>query len=207
METEIKETTTFRFEELDPEVQERVLDEQRTWNTEGIDWWDCVYEDAKHMGALMGIEIANIHFTGFYSQGDGACFQGHYECKPDAVEAIKAETDDKELLHIAEKFTQLQVEVKMTAGITFECKIESRGNYCHSGTMGLGDWGLEAFSEIPDTDMTVRGWCDEFLTLFRAFADWIYERLEAEYEYLESDESVKQALEDEVFDEDGRLIR
>lgn len=40
----------------------------------------------------------------------------------------------------------------------------------------------------------------------RAFAEWIYETLEAEHDYLMSDEVVDMQLEDQTFDENGSEV-
>jgi hypothetical protein len=46
----------------------------------------------------------------------------------------------------------------------------------------------------------------EVTLLMRDFADWIYERLEQEHDYLLSDETVDEQLADANFDEDGTII-
>ena len=39
------------------------------------DWYESTFDDAKAIGALMGMDIDGIYFSGFCSQGDGACFE------------------------------------------------------------------------------------------------------------------------------------
>jgi arginyl-tRNA synthetase len=41
------------------------------------DWWDCTYESFKDRMNDVGIEVEDMHFSGFWSQGDGACFDGY----------------------------------------------------------------------------------------------------------------------------------
>lgn len=68
---------TFEFNELTDEAKEVA----RAWWREGAldyDWYDFIFEDATTVGKCMGIDVENILFTGFNSQGDGACFEGHY---------------------------------------------------------------------------------------------------------------------------------
>ena len=49
---------------------------------------------------------------------------------------------------------------------------------------------------------------DEVQTLLRDFADWIYARLEEEYEYRTSDEQVEESIRanEYEFDEDGDMV-
>ena len=93
-----EERDCFYYDELSDEAKENA----RNWyrgedNGLDYDWWDSVYEDTKEIGKLMGIDIEEIYFSGFWSQGDGACFVGNYEYKPGFVEAVKeyAATDNK----------------------------------------------------------------------------------------------------------------
>lgn len=160
---------------------EQLVEKHRHWNVDGVDWWDAVYEDAKHMGALMGIEVLDIEFSGFWHQGDGCSFYGMYRYAPDAVSAIKSEApEDKELHALAERLTLLQVESRLLGEETFSCRIGQTGRYW---TMYIDfSWDLEVDLE------------DEFLKVFKDFASWIYKSLENEYEYLTSDEQVIEAL-------------
>jgi hypothetical protein len=47
---------------------------------------------------------------------------------------------------------------------------------------------------------------NDLQALLCRFADWIYEQLEAENDYLHSDEYVDERLADDEFDEDGVLV-
>lgn len=171
-------------------------------------WWDCVYEDAVHIGSLMGIEIdertrpgrkkpeLSIYFSGFGSQGDGASFEGNYMPKPDAIKAIQSETNDEELLRIAVELTALQVVAKLSGYDLRGARIRTQGRYGHSGGMHV---------EVHD-DLDEYVYEEPLANLMRAFADWIYRSLECESEYLTSDECIDERLRDETFDEDGDII-
>lgn len=45
------------------------------------EWWDCTYDEFKLEMLEKGITVADINFTGFWSQGDGACFTGTIDMK------------------------------------------------------------------------------------------------------------------------------
>lgn len=41
-----------------------------------LEWWDSVHEDFTVEMDAKGVRVHNIYFSGFWSQGDGACFEG-----------------------------------------------------------------------------------------------------------------------------------
>lgn len=46
-----KKVTVFEFKELDPKIQQKVLEKNAYINVDGgFDWWDSTYEDAKRVG-------------------------------------------------------------------------------------------------------------------------------------------------------------
>lgn len=208
------------FSELSDRAKDTARDAHRYADVEHNDWWDSVYEDAVRMGELLGITIGtctrrttnnkevkytDINFSGFCSQGDGACFAGRYAYAPDAHAKISTETDDEELRRIAAELTSIQVALKLLYGTTAEIGITSgSSNYCHSNTMEFA----ASFADCDDGDMyaldpdTEKQLCQ----LVRDFADWIYAQLEAEHDYLTSDEHLDQYLTELEFDEDGNEI-
>lgn len=57
-------------------AQQALIEKYRYINVEWGNWWDYVEEGFKERMKAEGIEVAEIFFSGFYSQGDGACFNG-----------------------------------------------------------------------------------------------------------------------------------
>lgn len=179
-------------------IRDQVLEKHREWQVEH-EWWDFVYEDAKRMGALMGIEIDEIQFSGFWSQGDGASFTGEYRCKPDAVEAVTRECNgtDQELIRIATELTRLQVTWKLRHGFTWECSIKRYDHVhhhsAHSGIM------VTSWSDDQDEYQTAgSAACNEMdkevERFMRDFANWIYKQLEAEHEDLTCEDTVIECI-------------
>src|SRR5690606_14525245 len=90
---EIVETTVYRLDELSDEAKV----EARAWYRRGgfdYDWYDAVYEDFQRIAEILGVRFKTrtirfmgggtrqqpcIWFSGFCSQGDGACFEGRYD--------------------------------------------------------------------------------------------------------------------------------
>jgi hypothetical protein len=65
---------------------------------------------------------------------------------------------------------------------------------------------VEADDDQDVVKMNDEGLEDDVTQLMRDFADWIYKNLEAEHDYLTSDECIDQYLAEEKFDADGDMI-
>lgn len=217
--SDVIDKTEFTYDELSESAKERALDETRSQEYH-YDWWDCIYEDAVCIGALMGIRIDThavktnrgreyqetcIFFSGFCSQGDGACYTGHYS-RP-AHDVVKAITEyapqDEELKRIAEGLTVLQVTARMKYGGHVSAIVTTSGNYSHSGTMSVEVDFHEDVRDLPTDDIVT-----DLTQLLRDFADWIYKQLEAEDEYIHSEEYIVEGFKanENLFDEDGVML-
>lgn len=209
--------TTLTFDELPETAKQHARNEHTGEGYLDYDWWDCTYEDAVRMAEILGITISttshagrkpgttylttDISFSGFWSQGDGASFEGDYEFAPDAVAKIAAETKDEELLRIATELYLLQLARRMSGLEPFSASIKTSGRYSHSGTMGVSVSADDDDGESGEDDNLEKS----VTQLMRDFADWIYKQLEAQHDWLLSDECVDEALKELAFDEDGNL--
>ena len=146
-------------------------------------WWDHVYDDAKTIGGLMGIEIDKIYFSGFSYQGDGACFEGAYSYKKGSVKAVKDYApQDNELHLIVSKLYEIQRP--MFYGLV--AHVKQSGHYNHEHCTQIDIYNE---SEIGDyyIDASVH---DELSDILKDFMRWIYKQLDSEYWYLMSDEAI-----------------
>lgn len=138
-------------------------------------WWSATYDDAKAAAATMGIDIADIAFSGFWSQGDGASFTGSYAYQKGAAAAIREYAPkDTELHRIADELQRVQRVnfYRLRADIS-----KSRHRYQHEYTMAV---------EVDRTDGVDADLHDAHDTVTEAMRDlarWIYKQLEREYEY------------------------
>lgn len=218
----------MKYEDLDDKAKEKA----REWYTRNAfcdsSDWDHVYADAVRIGALMGIEIGmrsvlkvrggsyeepDINFSGFWSQGDGACWAGYLrtaQCEG-AVERVRKETGANEALgelagqaeaihgmiaahHMMRRLADADFdddypEVELGMSI----KIEGKSHHGFSTRMR----DVEVTDEIEKA-------VNEFV---EEFADWIYNSLESEHDYQTSDEAVVEAITSNNynFDEDGDI--
>lgn len=208
-------TTVYQYDEL---PDERAKEKAREWYAscvfnDSCDW-DCIYEDAATVAEILGIEIStspdrlmgggtrmkpDIYFSGFSSQGDGACFEGNYVYAKGAAKKIREYApQDAELHRIADALQEVQRRhfYRLVAGMAH------RGHYHHSGCMDVSVADSEnEYRDIGDAE-------DDIRQLMRDFADWVYNQLEKEYEYLTSDEAVEEAIRanEYEFDEDGERV-
>ena len=205
-------TTVYRIDEL----PEGAKDSARAWYREGgfdHDWYDAVYEDFQRIAELLGIRLKTrttrlvggrtredpcIWFSGFWSQGDGACWEGTYSYRKSAAAELRAYApQDKTLHRIAETLqaTQRQNFYQLRAEVTH------RGNYYHAYSMIIDVTRDSPVAQeiIGDAEAVVIG-------ALRDLADWLYRQLELEYDYLTSDEAVDETLvaNGYTFTEEGR---
>lgn len=192
-----RKVITYSFDELSEEVKKKVLDRNRYWNVEGFEWWDYIYDDAKAVAKILGIEINDIYFSGFYSQGDGACFEGFYEYAKDSCKKIREYAPkDKELHRIADTLRELQRQHFYTVWAS----VKHRGYYYNEICTEISvDW-----EKGPDFKNTH----DEVCETLRDFMRWIYRRLEEEYGHLTSDTVIQDtfAANESEFTEDGKIF-
>lgn len=191
-----KTYTVYNFDELD----ESAKDNARQWYRAGTldyEWWDFVYDDAKACAKIIGIDIDNIYFSGFSSQGDGACFTGEYIYAKGAAKAIRDYAPmDKELHRIADELQKIQSR----NFYALYAEVKHFGRHHHSGSMAVQVVNSKASrgGANDDAHYTIK-------ELMRDFADWVYMSLEREYDYLMSDEAVDESIlsNEYTFDENG----
>ncbi len=187
------ETIVYTFDELTEEAQEKAIENLHDINT-GHEWWDFVYEDSKEIAKLFGLDIEKIYFSGFSSQGDGACVEGSYYYKKGGLKAVKDYAPKDEELHQIVKDIQ---KAQKPFLYSYSAKIKQRGFYMHSGCTQFGcDYEYGNWEHEDDIEEALR-----------EFMDWIYSRLEKEYEYLTSKEAIKETIiaNEYEFTEDGEL--
>lgn len=230
------ERETFTFEQLSDDAKERARQRYLESDPYDYDWWDCIYEDAITIAEMMGITIKTteqktmggksyqrpcLYFSGFWSQGDGACFTGdwHPFGNPGAVvrEVRRYAPKDKTLHRLALALAKASRDSDHFGYV--RTRITHSGNYYHSHSVSIeteiempddyDDWPefkQAAFKAIVG-DAAERIESDVKDTL-RAYMDWIYSRLNEEWDYMHEDAYVDEYLSDQdtFYDEDGDEI-
>lgn len=196
---ELIEIETYRLEEL-PEAA-RV--NARSWYREtGLDyeWHDFTFDDFERVCDILGVSLKTdivrlrggatrrqpcIYFSGFWNQGDGACFEGFYSYAKGAHRRIRSHAPlDTELHAIADSLRTVQRRnfYQLSAGVTHH------GRYYHEHSMTISVERDGTFLDVAADDE------EAIAEALRDLACWLYRRLSAEYEYLSSDEAVDESI-------------
>ena len=185
--------TIYKFDELSDEAKEKA----REWfRDDALDyeWYDGVEDDFKEIGKLLGINVTKVYFSGFWSQGDGACFEGSYYYEKGSVKKLtEYAPQDKELHRIAKELQQAQKPNFYGVYGT----IKHRGHYYHKMCTEIDLYRDDRETIIGE---------DDIIELLRNLMGWLYRTLEREYEYLNSDEQVDETIRinEYEFTEEGR---
>lgn len=196
----IVETTVYYVNELNEAGREKA----RNWYRENAfydDWYDCVYDDFEIICGILGVHLKTtavrlfgggtrakpcIYFSGFWSQGDGACFEAHCAYHKDAARKIRAHApQDTELHAIADALRAVQ----RSNFYQLHADVTHRGRYNHEYCMAIS---VERGSPTSQ-DMTADAE-DTVIEALRNLVRWLYRQLEHEYEYQMSDAVVDEAI-------------
>jgi hypothetical protein len=176
----IIETKAYLYNELSDTAKQQA----REWYANGIGFIpDGVIEDAQQIAAILGVTDCKVFYSGFWSQGDGACINGRYSYNKGALKHIKEYAPTDTILHgIAQRLQDAQS--KVFYGTT--CKITHSGGYCHANSMDY-DFNNDTIENTNESDIIIR-------ECFYDFAKWIYKQLESEYEHQNSDSGIEEML-------------
>ena len=158
-------------------------------------WWDDVYEAFKEDMSAIGVYVKTIYFSGFWSQGDGACFEGHVADwvkfltaldKPDAARAM-ADREDYTGVSLAWSHSGHYYHEHCT---TFDADLAIDNPY-DGAKQPLRRVAWEAVHGIDGLLAPLE---DEFVEFLKDKMRDLYKQLEEEHEYLTSDEVVTEDI-------------
>lgn len=195
-------TARERFDNLPQGLKDKILDEYRYWDTEHVDWWDSVYDNFKEEMREKGIHVERMYFSGFCSQGDGACFEGDVYDWGSFLKSLGY--NDTALINHADR------------SFAFSCN--HSGYYYHENCVKFStDLPLPEsaddqdfarnYANFEDDSLHEAVWLaqlnkysesaleNQFSEAFKDHMRELYTQLEDEYEYLTSDEQILEALE------------
>ena len=209
--TQVTTKEVFKFDELSDSAKEKARDWWRSCERQDCD--DLIdRDDIETIANILGIEFdcrpvklmgggtryeSKIWYSGFSSQGDGACFEGTYSYAKGSAKKIREHAPlDIRLHSIADQLQTLQRKHFYKIG----ARCTHSGHYYHSGCMHVEVWLNDQMDAPRDVE-------EETRDILRSFADWIYRQLESEYEYRMSNENVDESIRinEYEFDENGRI--
>ena len=196
------ETTLYTFDELSDSAKETAREWYRSC-MDGDDFGsDFIIEDACNIGNLIGIDMRQtrraIQYQGEKPLGapiyeyhpsvswdlyHGAWLTSKYQYKKGSCKAIREYAPmDTELHEIADGLYKLQ-------------KANWYGIWAHTGESHRGKaMYVEVDYDPPNYQTLDRKTIDTVVYWIECFAGWIYSRIEAEYEYQNSDEQVDESI-------------
>jgi hypothetical protein len=151
----------------------------------------------KTMGGETKYEPA-VYFSGFWSQGDGACVEGTWRASDVKVDKLKEYApQDKELHRIVDGLAEIAKEYP-----DGYFKVRHSGRYSHSGCTAFDiELPCEAFDEAeygsPEhkrLDEKMSNDEETLKELARDFMDWIYKQLGKEWDFQNSGEQVEESI-------------
>lgn len=182
--------------ELD-EVKEKAIDKNRYINVDDFsDWYNFVFHDWKEKLEKIGFCNPEIYFSGFCSQGDGACFDNDaYHLDLDLLLKNVDLTDEER-----EKIYSLKSDFDLTIE-----RSQNDGHYCHENTRYIN---IDCFCIDNENDKILLSKFEGLLEELReSLCIQIYKDLENEYNYLTSDDAVYETLQANYhyFEENGEI--
>lgn len=187
------------------ERREELLNAHRHINVDDTDWWNCVYSGFREDMKAVGIDVRRMFFSGFWSQGDGACFEGEFD-------NLRTYLDH----HHRDQYPMIRK--LLGHGGYIHITATHHGMYHHENSILFSvDWAdafyhliecpTEFHEQVVDTwDKQLSQEIDDFerdvTEQWRTYMGDLYSRLEAEYEYLVSDEAVWEAIEANELDQE-----
>lgn len=181
---------------VNDEMKQELLEKYHDINVDH-DWWEFLYEDFKAEMLEKGIDIDDISFSGFWSQGDGASFTGKVRSQ-DMGKFMDAH-DLSERYPAARYFCQFD-EVWLNL-------YRTSSHYSHENTVdvsmhdstgnpyveGCARWDIyDTMQTLFDTEYAqLELDCEEIL---RGYMHDLYRRLGKEYEYLTSEDVVWETI-------------
>ena len=173
-----------------------LIEKHRYINVEYNNWWDCVESDFIEDMKQVGIHVDKIYFSGFWSQGDGACFVGSLD---NALTYLNH--------HHVDQFPMLRKLIEMGGSVW--ANSDHRGRYYHSNSVSINA-ECEAFWQCANPKSELQeaviqrwdGMVDKEIVDFeaalaeqwRTYMNDLYTKLEEEHDYLTSDDGVWDTL-------------
>lgn len=204
--------SVYTFDELSEEAQEKALE----WYREGyldFEWYDALYDDFTEICKLLGVAIATrttrhmtkdggfttesprIYFSGFSSQGDGACYEGYYRyAKGSANKIRECAPRATELHRIADELYRAQ----RLAAFGLYATISHNYRYYFSRSMSIDVEHEKGYTFSNEAEEMLK-------EALYDLGDWLYKTLEEEHEWLIGDENLRESImaNDHEFTESG----
>jgi hypothetical protein len=189
---------------VNSEQRERLLEKYRYINVEHDHWWGSVYEQFREDMKAVGINVTRMYFSGFWSQGDGACFEGLFDSALTYLDH-----------HHKDQYPMIRKLLEHEGEVYANCR--HSGRYYHQNCTEFWvdsdtltgmlpqptefhetiaeQWQSQLEDEVSDLE-------NDVIEQWRTYMGDLYRKLEEEYDYLTSDEAVWDTIEANELDAD-----
>lgn len=181
---------------------QEILDKHRDINVDHSEWWRDIEAMFIEDMAEYGIDVSDVFFSGFYSQGSGACFSGYVYDVDKFMKAMGGSWDD---------YPHTLAVLKQTGEDIYISWKHNNSHYRHEHTLSFDieydrlvdelSWdspqllldAAEVLDAAADAEYSV---LEQDITSFvRGLCRQLYDLLYKDYEYRTSDEAVADAIE------------
>lgn len=182
----------YTFDELSDAAKEVA---REWWRAGGLDyeWYDYTVGYAKELGALLGIDIDNIYFSGFWSQGDGASMSSTYHYRKGWRKALRGNVGGDDLLLLEGIGQRLQAS-QQRASYQITATTRQSGYYQSNMRVEVELGDPPGGDDWPTLAGCPHLWEDPVKEAMEDFIYWVYCALEKQYAWLNSDAQVDKAL-------------
>lgn len=185
----IKKFNVYKYNELTEEQKKKVLQNLSDINVD-YNWYEDEFEYYIEELEKMGFSDVKIYFTGFWNQGDGACF----DAKVNTLDILNYLNNPK-----YNKLKKIADYINIT--IT-----KYNHHYYHELTRKL-EIDFNCYKKYKRINKLINELEKELEELRIFYCKQIYKRLEQQYNYLTSREAIEETLiaNEYEFTEDGKI--
>ena len=156
-------------------------------------WYNHVYDEFVEIALEKGFKVDKCYFSGFYSQGDGAMFEGS-------------------VIDFSKFISSVRINKLYENG-----SIDLEANFTHVGRYYYNEKSYEINFDVYNTDYYKHTNIEEYLhnvlqdkikTSYESLCKELYQMLEKEYDYLTSEKYIMEEIKENnyEFDQDGNQI-
>lgn len=193
----LSEFKTFKFSELTEETQKKAVESFQS-NVDLIhdEWSEFIQEDFKSQLSVVGVEVSvdDMFYSVAGCQGDGACFKGGFTSDIKLKDDLKGDFGEED----SKKLREWHKELKAIAGqnLIHGSITLTPSNYTHEKIMDVEFEVLDSDGEVVDEeDCDYEDIYASLLSLYRKMAVDLYKTLVKQYDYMQTEEFVKNEIE------------
>lgn len=165
--------------ELD-EVKQKAIEKNRYINVDFDDWYDFTIDDWQYKLEKIGFTNSKIYFSGFWSQGDGACFDSDIDLELILNNLDLTDDEKNQILKLKDDFDIMILQTN------------NSNLYSHEKTRYIN---VDDFYVENDDDKFLLNKLENLTEELRYdLCKQIYKDLENEYDYLTGDDCVYETL-------------